>query len=134
MASGDVKVMQWFEKTDWVQAGGRIAAILAVTFVLVYIARRLIAALEKFTAAHAHDEEARKRAATVSNILRKLATTVPVTEKDAGDKAITGSFQELKAGQKAAGRQAEFEGRWDAAVVKNYAEAKTQADKALTAK
>ena len=78
MASGDVKVMQWFEKTDWIQAGGRIAAILAVTFVLVYIARRLIAGLEKFTASHAHDDEARKRAATVSNILRKLATTVIV--------------------------------------------------------
>jgi iron(III) transport system substrate-binding protein len=65
---------------------------------------------------------------------RKLATTVPVTEKDAADKTITGSFQDLKAGQKAAGRQAEFESRWDAAVVKNYAEAKTQAEKALTAK
>ena len=77
MAS-DVKVMQWFEKTDWIQAGGRIAAILAVTFVLVYIARRLIGGLEKFTAAHALDDEARKRAATASNILRKLGTTVIV--------------------------------------------------------
>ena len=57
-----------------------------------------------------------------------------MTEKDAADKTITGSFQELKAGQKAAGRQAEFESRWDAAVVKNYAEAKTLAEKALTAK
>src|SRR4051812_23055500 len=53
MSNGDVKVAQWFEKTDWLQAGGRIAAILVVTFVLVYIARRLIGGLEKFTASHA---------------------------------------------------------------------------------
>ena len=77
-ASGDVKMMQWFDKVDWIQAGGRITAILVVTFVLVFIARRLIAGLEKFTALHAHDVEARKRASTVSNILRKLATTVIV--------------------------------------------------------
>jgi ABC-type Fe3+ transport system substrate-binding protein len=65
---------------------------------------------------------------------RKLATTVPVTEQEAADAAITGAFQEVKAGQKAAGRQAEFEAKWDTAVVKNYAEAKALADKALTAK
>ncbi len=48
------------------------------------------------------------------------------------DKAITGSFQELKKGQKAAGRQAEFEEKWDTLAVKNYAEAKTLAEKALS--
>ena len=68
------KVVQWFNAVDWIQAGSRIAAILAVTFLLVFIARRLIAGLEKFTATHAHDVEAQKRAATVSNVLRKLAT------------------------------------------------------------
>jgi small-conductance mechanosensitive channel len=68
------KVVKWFNAVDWIQAGSRIAAILAVTFLLVYIARRLILGLEKFTATHAHDIEARKRAATVSNVLRKLAT------------------------------------------------------------
>ena len=72
----ETKVVQWFERIDWIQAGGRIAAILVVTFVLVFIARRLIGGLEKFTALHAHDIESKKRAATVSNILRKLATTV----------------------------------------------------------
>jgi len=77
-ANGDVKVMQWFEKIDWIQAGGRITAILVVSFVLVFIARRLIAGLEKFTALHAHDVESKKRASTVSNILRKLATTLIV--------------------------------------------------------
>ena len=61
---------------DWIQAGGRIAAILAITFILVYIARRLIGGLERFTASHAHDVEAKKRAATVSNVLRKLATAL----------------------------------------------------------
>jgi hypothetical protein len=65
---------------------------------------------------------------------RKLATTVPITEKDASDKAIAGSFQEVKAGQKPAGRQAEFESRWDNAVVKSYAEAKALAEKAAAAK
>jgi small conductance mechanosensitive channel len=70
------EVVRWFTRTDWIQAGGRIAAILLVTFILVYIARRLIGGLEKFTAAHAHDVEARKRAATVSNVLRKVATSL----------------------------------------------------------
>jgi small conductance mechanosensitive channel len=68
------KVIKWFNAVDWIQAGSRIAAILVVTFILVYIARRLISGLEKFTASHAHDVEAQKRAATVSNVLRKLAT------------------------------------------------------------
>jgi small conductance mechanosensitive channel len=67
-------VVQWFNAVDWIRAGSRIAAILAVTFLLVFIARRLISGLEKFTATHAHDVEAKKRAATVSNVLRKLAT------------------------------------------------------------
>jgi small-conductance mechanosensitive channel len=68
------QVVQWFNTIDWIQAGSRIAAILVVTFLLVFIARRLISGLEKFTATHAHDIEARRRAATVSNVLRKLAT------------------------------------------------------------
>jgi small-conductance mechanosensitive channel len=68
------RVVEWFNAVDWIQAGSRIAAILAVSFLLVYIARRLISGLEKFTATHAHDVEARKRAATVSNVLRKLAS------------------------------------------------------------
>ncbi len=76
MSPEETKVVQWFERIDWIQVGGRITAILVVTFVLVYIARRLIGGLEKFTALHAHDHESKKRAATVSNILRKLVTTV----------------------------------------------------------
>src|SRR5436189_6216388 len=67
-------VVQWFNAVDWIQAGSRIAAILVVTFILVFIARRLISGLEKFTATHAHDTEAQRRAATVSNVLRQLAT------------------------------------------------------------
>jgi moderate conductance mechanosensitive channel len=76
MPTDQTKLLQWFGTVDWIQAGSRIAAILAVTFVLVFIARRLISGLEKFTATHAHDDEARKRAATVSNVLRKLATAM----------------------------------------------------------
>jgi small-conductance mechanosensitive channel len=68
------KVVQWFNAMDWIQAGSRITAILVITFILVFIARRLISGLERFTATHAHDIEAQKRAATVSNVLRKLAT------------------------------------------------------------
>lgn len=68
------KVMQWFNAVDWIQAGSRITAILIVSFVLGFIARRLISGLENFTASHALDIEAKRRAATVSNVLRKLAT------------------------------------------------------------
>jgi ABC-type Fe3+ transport system substrate-binding protein len=65
---------------------------------------------------------------------RRLATAVPVTEKEASDPAIAGSFQEAKPSRPVAGRQAEFEQKWDAFASKNYAEAKTLAEKALTAK
>jgi ABC-type Fe3+ transport system substrate-binding protein len=65
---------------------------------------------------------------------RKLATSVPITEKEAPDPAIAGAFQEVKPGQKPAGRQAEFEAKWDAAVVKSYADAKALAERALTAR
>jgi iron(III) transport system substrate-binding protein len=65
---------------------------------------------------------------------RGLASSVPITEKEAADPAIAGAFQEVKPGQKAAGRQAEFEARWDAAVVKSYADAKSLAERALTAR
>ena len=65
---------------------------------------------------------------------RKLASSVPITEKEASDKAIAGSFQEVKKDQKVAGRQAEFEQKWDAFATKNYAEAKALAEKAAAAK
>jgi phosphoglycerate transport regulatory protein PgtC len=65
---------------------------------------------------------------------RKLASSAPITEKESTDPSIAGAFQVLKAGQKAAGRQAEFESRWDAAALKNYAEARALAERALTAK
>jgi phosphoglycerate transport regulatory protein PgtC len=65
---------------------------------------------------------------------RKLAGSVPISEKDASERTIVSAFQEVKPGQKSAGRQAEFESRWDAAAVKNYAEAKALAERALTAR
>jgi small conductance mechanosensitive channel len=74
MMGREENVVKWFNAVDWIQAGSRIAAILLVSFLLVYIARRLISGLEKFTATHAHDVEAQKRAATLSNVLRKLAS------------------------------------------------------------
>jgi hypothetical protein len=65
---------------------------------------------------------------------RKLATSVPITEKEAADRSIAGSFQGVKKGQKVAGRQAEFEEKWDSFASKNYAEAKALAEKAASAK
>ena len=65
---------------------------------------------------------------------RKLASSVPISERQAVDPAIAGAFQALKPDQKPAGRQAEFESQWDAFAVKNYAEARTLAERALTAK
>jgi moderate conductance mechanosensitive channel len=67
------KVVKWFNAVDWIQAGSRIAVILLVSWLLIVLARRLIAGLEKFTANHAHDIEAKRRAATLSSVLRKLA-------------------------------------------------------------
>jgi moderate conductance mechanosensitive channel len=67
------RVVQWFNAVDWIQAGSRITAILLVSWLLIVFARRLIAGLEKFTANHAHDIEAKRRAATLSGVLRKLA-------------------------------------------------------------
>jgi ABC-type Fe3+ transport system substrate-binding protein len=63
---------------------------------------------------------------------RQLATSVPITEKEAVNPSITGAFTVLKEGQKAAGRQAEFESRWDALALKNYTAAGTLAERALT--
>jgi ABC-type Fe3+ transport system substrate-binding protein len=65
---------------------------------------------------------------------RQLATAAPITEKESTDPSIAGAFTVLKAGQKPAGRQAEFESRWDAAALKNYTEARTLAERALSAK
>jgi ABC-type Fe3+ transport system substrate-binding protein len=65
---------------------------------------------------------------------RKLATAVPITEKEASDPAIAGSFQAAKPGRPVAGRQAEFEQKWDAFASKNYAEAKAMAERAPTAR
>lgn len=65
---------------------------------------------------------------------RTLATSVPVTAADASDPSIAGAFQEVKPGQKAAGRQAEFEAKWDASALKNYTEAKALAERAVTAR
>ena len=50
------------------------------------------------------------------------------------DEVAIPGLQALKPEQKAAGRQAEFESRWDAAALKNYTEARQLAEKALTAK
>jgi ABC-type Fe3+ transport system substrate-binding protein len=65
---------------------------------------------------------------------RRLASTAPITDKEANDPAVMNSFHKLKKGEKAAGRQAEFEEKWDTAALKNYGEAKTLAEKALSAK
>lgn len=65
---------------------------------------------------------------------RKLAAAVPITEKEAGDPAIAGAFQERRPDRPVAARQAEFEERWDAFARRNYAEAKTLAERAARAR
>lgn len=65
---------------------------------------------------------------------RKLATSVPITEKEASDPAIAGAFQEKRPDRPVAARQAEFEERWDAFARQNYAQAKTLADNAARAR
>jgi phosphoglycerate transport regulatory protein PgtC len=84
-----------------------------------------------------HAAEAKAKSAEAKTLIaqaRKLASTVPVSEKEAADKAVAASFKELKQGEKAAGRQAEFEEKWDRFAVTNYAEAKALADKAANTK
>ncbi|MBL8832772.1 MAG: extracellular solute-binding protein [Rhodospirillales bacterium] len=65
---------------------------------------------------------------------RRLATTVPVTEAQAKDPQIAGAFQEKKPDRPVAARQAEFEEQWDAFARRNYAEAKTLAERAAAAR
>jgi ABC-type glycerol-3-phosphate transport system substrate-binding protein len=65
---------------------------------------------------------------------RRLASSVPISAAEAADKAVAGSFQEVKPGQKVAGRQAEFEEKWDAFALNNYAQAKAVAEKASAAR
>jgi ABC-type Fe3+ transport system substrate-binding protein len=84
-----------------------------------------------------HEAEAKAKSAEARKLIaqaRKLATAIPITEKEAGDPSIAGAFRSLKKGQKVAGRQAEFEEKWDAFVLKNYTEAKALAEKALAGK
>jgi small conductance mechanosensitive channel len=78
MTSESTKLAQWFEHTDWIKVGSSVLVTLLVSFILVYIARRLTGGLQRFGAGHAHDIESQKRAATVANVLRKLATTLIV--------------------------------------------------------
>lgn len=69
-----MKVVDWINSIDWIRSGSRIAMILIMSGVLIWIARRVIRGLEGFAAQHATDVEARKRAATVSNVLGKVAS------------------------------------------------------------
>ena len=85
-----------------------------------------------------HEAEAKSGASAGAKQMivdaRKLATSMPISEKEASEPAIAGAFQEVKPGQKVAGRQAEFEEKWDSFASKNYVEAKALAEKALAAK
>lgn len=84
-----------------------------------------------------HEAEAKAASAEAKRLIaeaRKRATAVPLSEKEASDRAIAGAFQEIKKGQKPAGRQAEFEAKWDEFASKSYAEAKALAEKALSVK
>jgi small conductance mechanosensitive channel len=76
---GEVKIVKWFNEIDWIQAGTRIAAILILTTILIFVARRLIAGFERISAKNADDIDSRRRAATVSLVLRKTITFILAT-------------------------------------------------------
>jgi hypothetical protein len=84
-----------------------------------------------------HEAEAKAKSVDAKKMIeeaRRLATSVPIGEKEAAEPAIAASFKELKKGEKAAGRQAEFEEKWDSFATAHYADAKAMAEKALAAK
>ncbi|MGN6460072.1 MAG: extracellular solute-binding protein [Pseudolabrys sp.] len=84
-----------------------------------------------------HEAEAKAKSADARKMIeeaRRLATSVPIGEKEAAEPAIAASFKELKKGEKAAGRQAEFEEKWDSFATTHYADAKAIAEKALAAR
>lgn len=64
---------------------------------------------------------------------RKLATTVPVSSQQAGDKNFTAVFQKRKKDKPVPQRQAEIEEQWDTAAKQNYAKATDLAAQALKA-
>jgi hypothetical protein len=58
---------------------------------------------------------------------------VPITEKQASDPQVAGAFEARQKDKPAPVRQAEYEERWDAFAKKNYAEAKSLAERATRA-
>ncbi|MBI3503592.1 MAG: extracellular solute-binding protein [Proteobacteria bacterium] len=99
---------------------------------------RLKELTEAWKAIHAADAAVAKSKSDEGRKLladaRSLATSVPVTEKEAGDPQIAGAFQEKKPDKPVAARQAEFEEKWDAFARRNYAEAKSLAERAARAR
>jgi phosphoglycerate transport regulatory protein PgtC len=87
-----------------------------------------------------HDAEAKlgqgasREARILLSEARKLATSIPITEKGAIDPAISGAFQEARKDRPVAGRQAEFESKWDSFATANYEGAKERVARALAAK
>ncbi len=75
----EVKIVKWFNEIDWIQAGTRIAAILILTTILIFVSRRLIAGFERISAKNADDIDSQRRAATVSLVLRKTITFILAT-------------------------------------------------------
>jgi ABC-type Fe3+ transport system substrate-binding protein len=92
---------------------------------------------EAWKAIHAADAAVAKKSTPDAQRLladaRKHATAVPVSEQQANDPAIAGSFQERQKDKPVAARQAEFEEQWDTAAKRNYAEAKSLAEQAARA-
>ena len=99
---------------------------------------RLKELTEAWKAIHAADAAvAKSKSAEGIKLLaeaRTLATAVPITEKEANDPQIAGAFQEKKPDKPVAARQAEFEEKWDAFARRNYAEAKSLAERAARAR
>src|SRR5581483_9997726 len=86
---------------------------------------------EKLGAGVKFDVDLSEKRYELVNSLFDRIITFRLKELNAAWKAI---HDTEKKGETAAGRQAEFEQKWDEAAVKNYTEAKSLAEKAAIAK
>jgi ABC-type glycerol-3-phosphate transport system substrate-binding protein len=74
-----------------------------------------------------------ERAEKLLSEAKKIASSVPITEKESVDPNLYKAFKKLEKGQKAAGKMAESEQRWDDFARTNYAKAADLAAQALKA-
>jgi ABC-type Fe3+ transport system substrate-binding protein len=106
---------------------------------ITYRREDLVAAMQAIQAAEAALEgKTHTEAQALIAQARSLVVAMPISEAEAKDENYPGVFtsdvykKRKKASVKVPPRQAEVEEKWDAFTKKNYADAKTMAEKALT--